>query len=376
MESSALERYWWEKITSASAFVDATVTALRECKMPVLLVPNDLPWRNSMRYVMQEHVVEDSFHLCVETIDVLDKNKENLAPGIFLLKMLEDDTYRRSSRHTIQQHILNNNLMQGKLLWIKGLSETNIDRWLEFCNGFEIDQRERGMIVVEMPFDKDLSRYENLRAIQYESLIRDYSVQLFIEYVLDDKGYDKRWRSYLSMLISTLCKKDVEIACMLAHDYKLKVCRIDEALRNISVDARFARRGCSEDHILNLVRNKKTEKIERLIWTAQMQVLFPMMEIERVKWVERYWTEIESVIKKRGIMVVGDNTKIANPYEAELKHLYELYKLGDLEKKQDEKRKKRLKLMYDCRNELAHLHICSHEKVCVLLNAQFEDFFK
>ena len=375
MENSAFEIYWWEKITSASAFVDATVAALRECKMPVLLVPNDLPWRDSMRYVMQGHVVKDCFRLSVETIDALDENKANLAPGIFLLKMLEDDTYRRSSRHTIQQHILNNNLMQGKLLWIKGLSETNIDRWLEFCNGFKIDQREHGMIVVEMPFDKDLSQYENLRAIRYEALIRDYSVQLFIEYVLDDKGYDKRWRSYLSMLISTLCKKDVEIACMLAHDHDLKVCRIDEALQKISVDERFARRGCSEDHILNLVRNKKTKEIERLIWNAQMQVLFPMMEIERVKWVEQYETEIKSVIDKRGITVVGDNAWIENPYEAELKHLFEMYKYGELDKKWDEKRKNRLKLMYDCRNELAHLHICTHEKVCALLNARFEDFF-
>lgn len=375
MDSSALERYWWDKITSASAFVDATVTALRECKMPVLLVPNDLPWRNSMRYVMQEHVMADRSRLCVETIDVFDKNKNNLAPGAFLLKVWKDDTYRRSSRLTIQQHILNNNLMQGKLLWIKGLSEKNVDQWLGFCNGFKIDQRERGMIVVEIPFDKDLSRYENLKAIQYESFIRDYSVQLFIEYVLDDKGCDERWRNYLSMLISTLCKKDVEIACKLAQNYDLKVCRIDEALRNISVDKKFARRGCSEDHILNLVRNKKTEKIDRLIWTAQMQVLFPMMEIERVKWVERYFAEIKSVIKTRGITAVGDNAWIENPYEAELKHLCELYKRGDLDKEQDEKRKNRLKLMYDCRNDLAHLHVCSHEKVYALLNARFEDFF-
>ena len=375
MENSAFEIYWWEKITSASAFVDATVAALRECKMPVLLVPNDLPWRDSMRYVMQGHVVKDCFRLSVETIDALDENKGNLTPGIFLLKMLEDDTYRRSSRHTIQQHILNNNLMQGKLLWIKGLSETNIDQWLEFCNGFKIDQRERGMIVVEMPFDKDLSRYENLKAIQYESYIRNYSVQLFIEYVLDDKGYDKRWRNYLAMLISTLCKKDVEIACRLAQDHNLKVCRIDEALRNISVDKKFARRGCSEDHILNLVRNKKTEKMDRLIWTAQMQVLFPMMEIERVKWVERYKTEIKSVLDKRGVTVVGGNTFIADPYEVELKHLHDMYRLGELDKEWDDKRENRLKLMYDCRNDLAHLHTCSYEKVCALLNAQFEDFF-
>ena len=151
--------------------------------------------------------------------------------------------------------------------------------------------------------------------------------------------------------------------------------RIEEALRNIAADKRFARRGCSEDHILNLVRNKKKEKIDRLIWTAQMQVLFPMMEIERVKWVERYFAEIESVIKNCGIMAVGENTKIANPYEVELKHLYELYRHGDLDKKRDEKRKNRLKLMYDCRNDLAHLHVCSHEKVYALLNTQFEDFF-
>lgn len=375
MDSSALERYWWEKITSASDFVHATVTALRECKMPVLLVPNDLPWRYSMRYVMQSRIVEEGFQLGVETKDVLDENKENLAPGSFLLKMWGDDTYRRNSRLSIQQHILNNNLMQGKLLWIKGLSETNVDQWLEFCNDFKIDQRERGMFIVEIPFDKDLSRYKNLKAVRYESLIRDYSVQLFIEYVLDGKGYDKRWRNYLSMLISTLCKKDVEIACRLALDYDFKVVRIEEALRNIAADGRFARRGCSEDHILNLVRNKKTEKIERHIWTAQMQVLFPMMEIERVKWVERYFAEIEYVIKKRGITVVGENTRIENPYEVELKHLYEMYKRGDLDEKRDERRKNRLKLMYDCRNDLAHLHTCSHEKVCALLNAQFEDFF-
>jgi hypothetical protein len=375
MDSNAFEIYWWEQITSAYDFVRATVTASRECKIPVLLVPNDLPWRYSMRCVMQACVVKDGFQLGVETIDVLDKNKQNLAPGSFLLDMLGDDTYRRNSRHTIQQHILNNSLMQGKLLWIKGISETNVDQWLEFCNGFKIDQRKRGMIIVEIPFDKDLSQYENLEAIRYESFIRDYSVHLFIGYVLDDKGYDERWRNYVSMLISTLCKKDVEIACRLALDYDFKVVRIEEALRKIAADERFARRGCSEDHILNLVRNNKNEKIERLIWTAQMQTLFPMMEIERIKWVEQYFAEIDSVIKKRGITVVGEKNKIANPYEAELKHLYELYKYGYLDQRRVDKKENRLKLMYDCRNDLAHLHVCTHEKVFALLNAQFEDFF-
>lgn len=375
MESSAFEIYWWEKITSASAFVDATVTALREYKLPVLLVPNDLPWRDSMRYVMQGHVVADCSRLSVETIDVLDKNKENLVPGVFLLKMLGDDTYRGSSSHTIQQHILNNNLMQGKLLWIKGLSKKNVDQWLEFCNGFKIDKRERGAIVVEMPFDRDLSQYENLRAIKYESFIRDYSVQLFIEYVLDDQGYDKRWGNYLSMLISTLCKKDVEIACRLAQDYNYKDCCIDEALLNISADERFARRGCSEDHILNLVRNKKKKKIDRLIWTAQMQVLFPMMEIERVKWVERYFTEIKSVIAKPDNTILKDRFWIKNPYDVEFYPLYKLYIDSALDKEPDKKREYRLELMLKCRNQLAHLHICTDEMVRDLLKDQFEDFF-
>lgn len=367
MNNSDLEKYWWSKITSAKSFVNATVDALREHKIPVLLVPNDLPWRETMRVVIQESITKDISTLSIETIDVHDEGGDSVEPGSFLLEYLKDVNYRKGGRFTIQEHILRNGLLENKLLWIKGLSRNNYEDWVNFCDGFIIHQRNQGMIVIEVPFEENLSDYGNLKAVQYETLIRDYGVQLFLDHILDQMEYSDNWKRYLSMLISSLCKKDVEVACDFAQKFNHKVTRIDDALKQLAKDLKYERRGSAEGHILNLVRNSKQDDINRLVWIAQMQVLFPILEVERVKWVKYYEKQIKNVLEKQTVLYADGITRILDPYEIEVKHLYTFYYNKDLDENFDAKKLNRLEVMRECRNHLAHLKTCKHEWVYALL---------
>lgn len=379
MASNDIEGYWWLKINGAQAFVNGALNALRAGKVAVLVVPNDLPWRDAMRFVMQSRIEKDrakqGTEIIPQTIDVAESNIEKLSPGEFLLKQLGDDSYRPGSKHKIQEHIIREKLLENQLCWIKGLTCDCAEAWLKFAEDFHAPSKDKGMLVIELPFDADKSSYSNLQFIDLNECIRVYDVQLFLDYVLDKKEYNEKWKRYLSMLVSSVCKKDVEVANQLIQEYNPRTEEIEDALHRLATRTHFTKRGYAPDHILNIVRQNKKDEIGKLIWEAQIRVLFPLIELERHKWIERYRDEIQAVVDRETIWIIKDKEKAESANDIEIGLIHMMYTRKLLDEYTVPIREQRLQFLHDCRNNLAHLRPGKLYQISNILDKEFEDFF-
>ncbi|MBQ5759741.1 MAG: hypothetical protein IIV92_06485 [Schwartzia sp.] len=133
----------------------------------------------------------------------------------------------------------------------------------------------------------------------------------------------------------------------------------------------FLRRGKdgSSKHILWYYRSGKLSEIEHRIWAAQVQVLFPVIEIERVSLIQKYKTEIQNVLDSDYIEQYHE--QLTNALDTELGTLCYL-----MSRKEDgmyilyipdEGDRKRIKFLHDCRNKLAHAVCCSPGQIYELL---------
>lgn len=146
----------------------------------------------------------------------------------------------------------------------------------------------------------------------------------------------------------------------------------------------YLRRGESNNqHILSLVRKNNTDAIGAQIWKAQLQVLFPMLEIERVSFVEHYHQQIQEALSERyydfktgrSQLIYQFGDVISDPDDAELGTIYRMTKLKhNADTSQyllyipDEKSRSRIELLHDLRNALAHGEPCAIGKVAEFID--------
>ena len=132
------EEFWWNNITGAHVVVSKVADALLENKMVILKVPSDLPWRYSMRSSIHTAFQErtDARNVVIEAMDVVDDNPDDLDPGRFLLQKYASSSvacgYREKSKISIQDYILQKDVIKNRILWIKGLEGTTANKWIKF----------------------------------------------------------------------------------------------------------------------------------------------------------------------------------------------------------------------------------------------------
>ena len=118
-------------------------------------------------------------------------------------------------------------------------------------------------------------------------------------------------------------------------------------------------------------RNNNFSEIEHRIWTAQIQVLFPIIELERVEIICKYENAIKSVLDSENITQYGE--LLTDAIDVELgtlcylmskrnnDGLYYLYIPNETDRD-------RIRFLHECRNNLAHVSCCSPKQVRELLN--------
>ena len=107
---------------------------------------------------------------------------------------------------------------------------------------------------------------------------------------LDEKyDYSEGWKLYISALCAQLCETDAEVSQSLIDLGDFDKTSPDLLIDIIASVDEFARRGSDEDsgHVLSIVRKKDKKEIQNRIWRAQMQVFFPIIELERVNLIDK-----------------------------------------------------------------------------------------
>ena len=155
-------------------------------------------------------------------------------------------------------------------------------------------------------------------------------------------------------------------------------------MQKIAADEAYLRRGESNDqHILSLIRKESMSVINTQIWKTQLQVLFPLLEIERVSFIERYRKQVQEALGEkyfdfrtgRSQCIYQFGETVSDPDDAELGTIYRMTKLKrDADTHQyllyipDEQSRSRIELLHDLRNSLAHGNICMIDKVAEFIN--------
>lgn len=374
------EEFWWNSITGPNVVVNNVANALLANKMVVLKVPSDLPWRHSMRSAIHTAFKgkSDYHDIVIESIDVCDDNPNALEPGKFILERYASSAiqkgYREKSRNTIQEYISAKNVIKNRIIWIKGLSAQDSEKWVRFCKGFANRTAEEGLFVLEIHDDVVISESTNMRVIDFSGCVNDYDCQLFNSFLLDELNlYNNNWKRYISTCAAKVCSIDAEISEMLIRIMDFKTDPPLEGIKRIVELPDFSRRGedCNSNHVLWNYRNGNFDEIEHRIWAAQVNVLFPIIELERVVLVQRYREIINQVISDEKVYQYGET--LHDAVDVELGTLcYLMSKRNDdglytlyIPKEED---RERIRFLHDCRNELAHVSCCTPEQICKLLD--------
>lgn len=372
------EEFWWNHITGPNVVVSNVVSALLNGKMVVLKVPSDLPWRHSMRSAVHTAFSErsDCSDVVIELIDLRDENARQMQPGRFILDRFATPTisrgYREKSKVTVQDYISAKDIIKNRIVWIKGIDPDVAGEWIRFCRGFSQRSAAQGLFVLEVNENTSVTETNLLRVINFSDCVSNYDVQLFNSFVLgNQKQYSDGWKKYIAVCTAAICGVDAEISQTMLQSLDFRVESPLEGIRQIDQMPDFMRRGENgSNHVLWHYRNGDMALLEHRLWSAQVQVLFPMIELERVELIGRYESQIREVLAGGGITQY--NQILQEPMDVELGTLsylmgarmedgfYTLY----IPSEED---RERIRFLHTCRNQLAHASCCTPEQVEQLL---------
>ena len=148
---------------------------------------------------------------------------------------------------------------------------------------------------------------------------------------------------------------------------------IIEGLQRVADSGDFDLRGMeqSSGHPLWYLRNHRLDELSGRIWTAQIQVLFPMIELERRKLIEKWWASIRDALSMYRVEQFG--VVLRDPAEVELGTLSYMMRCKVAADKRmlyvpDEADRQRICFLHNCRNKLAHMNCCTPSEVSTLLD--------
>ena len=368
--------FWWDKITDANIVVTKVVSALRDNKMVVLEVPDDLPWRaelrNSIELTLRSNVSSEDF--VIQFIDDADDcNGEE--PGLFLLNRFAKERdvrtgYRSASTRSIQEYIIDNKVLGNTIIWVKGLDTKRAKDWIKFCKGYNSASITNGLFVLEIKEISEIRDVGNAEKISYSRHVKKFDVQLFNSLILgSEHGGSSRWKNYISTLSAELCGTDAQISAELIDCCDLKTKEPTEGLELICENEEFRKRGSDSEskHILAYYRNGNHDEIKKRIWSAQLKVLFPIIEKARLEYIELYKSEIANSLSYGNVKQFDEIVTV--PEDVELGTLHYLVSNHKINMNSQIDRD-RIAFLRDCRNKIAHMDYCNIDEVQRLLTKE------
>lgn len=372
MHRAEWSEFWWQEITGPQTVVKSVANALCDHGAVMLAIPNDLPWRHEMRLAVASEVRLVLGDVAIKTVDAADQIAEGEAPGDFLLEKYALQAVQlryRPGRQSIQDFLIKEQVLKNTLVWVKGLDEQHRNEWLEFCQNYNARSAADGLFVIEAADAVGASEGKH-EYVSYESNVGRYDAQLFSSLVLSGGEFDEysdAWRRYIASAMAKICGTDVEVANDLLHSVDFKEEDPIKKVGELALSPEYARRGsgATSTHPFALCRSNREDNLEKRLWGAQIEVLFPLIEAERVRIIEGLEYPLNHLIHEKRVTQFDE--VVDNAYDIELGTLTYLMGSGKLDVP-DPQLRSRIFLLRDCRNNLAHRDCCSLEQVNKLLN--------
>lgn len=373
------QEFWWNSITGPHRAVTGVAEALLSNAAVVLEVPEDMPWRHAMRRAVEEQIrsMAGAGSTSVKVIDAADECEASVNPGRYVLRKYATEdislTYREGSGVSIQEYMIRHAVLRDTVVWIKGVDRTQAAQWLKFCRDYRSDSAADGRFVVELPESVKPSEARGLETVRYGELVREYDLQVFNRFVLDERNKkNDRWKNYIAALAASLCQTDAEVSEAFLRQTDFCTEEPLAGIEKVAGLPEFARRGEDDrsTHVLALWRRGELAELERRVWQAQLQTLFPIVEMLRVNLIQKYEDDLRQCLRERNVQQFGET--VTDPYELEFGILTWLMAKTDdggfrYLYLPDEDTRWRIHILKDCRNSLAHANCCTVDQVRDLL---------
>lgn len=375
MSKGDMSALWWEQITGPANMVTQVMNALLGKQHVIIKVPADIPWRHQMRRAIESAIKQrtGSLNLLVQTIDVADECPEEVEIGHYLLRRMASGAissgFRERSGEPIQSYLSRNDVLKGRIIWVKGMDAKQMNHWRKFCRGYAAKDASDGLFVLECVSGTECACAKNLAIIDYNSYISRYDTQIFNSIVLNKefRDIDSRWKQYISTVCASLCNTDAEVSYDLIQETDFSRESPLNTLERLSESDSYKHRGIgpANDHVFAHVRQHNVEALTRMIWTAQLQVAFPLIELERVNIIQQWEENFKQAFAFKPVKQY--NTEIKDPYEIELGSMDYLmhYKadIGYWLYIPNSQVRNWIHFLHTCRNILAHVNLCDPDKL-------------
>ncbi len=373
MTDSNWAEFWWNNITGANMVVSKVTESLHDTNLVILFVPDDLPWRYEMRTAIEYGFRKNasSENVLVQTIDAAD-DCDTQEPGNYLLDRFCTSRairtgYREGSTKTIQQYLITNKVLHDSIIWVKGFRPGQAEQWIKFCKGYKSAGVADGVFLLEIKDPISSGDLKTLSVVRFDDWITNYDVQLLNSFILDrGQGYSINWKKYISTLAACLCESDAEVSAELLSSTDFSVDDPFVALKRIDESGSFSSRGrdVNSNHVLALFRRGENDVLQKRIWTAQVRVLFPLIELERIKFIDYYYSEIQNALDNEEIRQYGE--VLTKPAEVEIGTLHFMVKTYKISMPSAEDRK-RIETLRSYRNTIAHMGCLTPHEIKDLL---------
>ena len=363
----SLDEFWWENITGPHVLATKVSEALLDDRMVVLAIPPDVPWLDAMRSAIQTAFQRKLYdiHPLFHEIDITEDELAETDPGKFLLNRFGTEMARLSYREKmpIQDYIVQKKMLNNTIVWVKGLNDNGvIEQWTRFCRGFKNRAKQDGLFILEMSDQIRQIDMKPLEVIKYSDCVSNYDVQLFNRIVLGDQGkYSDTWKNYIASVSASVCDTDAELSAALIETMDFKRKSILDGIKTIAESEGEV----YSEHAQWYLQNRKTDEIEHRIWRAQVQVLFPVIELERLDLIQKWNYEIQKTLNDKFVFQFREHIQDVSQVElGTLDYIVNKYEYCI----RDEKVCKWISFLHECRNQLAHAECCTPDQVRQLLD--------
>lgn len=341
---------WWEQITGPKRFVDRIVKNINDDKCTVLCVPDILPWGAEFREVIIRSYINSE-----KWFEIIDVGIGDIADaGNYLLqKFAEDKTKNSYAYHShntaIEKYLKDNKVLNNRIIWIKNISETALSKWTAFLRKYISNDNSEGTFILETC--NEFNKSEKINVLKYSDFVTIYDAHLFASIVASQSANEQLVHQYITNLADSLCGMNVEMMVNFINDTDFY---------EDDITGSFIKYSDASD-----------VELKHKIWTAQIKIAFPLIEVARVNFVDKYSHLIQDCLPVEQFGEI-----IEDSYEVELGTL--IYFLSS---KYEEVKGNRLVTSYQdyedlhflhkIRNKLAHVKCCSSEELHTLLLNNF-----
>ena len=379
LDLSNCEELWWSSIARPSAFLKDICEQIGEGNSVLAIITSSFPYRWVFRDVVAN---EFSTSHSIEYVDLVDELSD-YDPGAIVVKHLNStklNDYSRCWRDEDRFHILMDLPgMDKAIIWVRSIPEERVNQWIVFLRQYLSSLGHKGIFILELLSDEHVPDRlpQSIRTIDYSKSVSPADLRLFTSMIAASL-YPEQEQEYAATLSATVCQTDPEVAALLLEGGDLYKVSVLDKLKLIRDSFEPSSRGFTRGwdnptHPFSLLDSGDLQQLENRIWTAQLRVAFPIIEMERQSLIAKYVTELRDALSHSYLDRKNDDERwienetgeiIKDPFDLEIGKLFfmmKVYRYPDGNEYYWEgttaQDRKRISYLRERRNDLAHLHV-------------------